>query len=414
VNICFITYRFPPDVTGGGEISNYVLIKNLAHLNHKIVVLTRKLANLKPLKQRNNVEVQRIIPSPFPATGYPLEPYSLILAKRIISCIKHKDVELIHVLDFRTTPGAIIAAKILRKPILVTIRNYWPICPRLTMFIPDQGECAECAPSSIIRCLDKWKTGLHHYIFMVLRRFFLKKANKIICVSKYVRNILFQTFKINKSKLTTLYNIPEYHLFEIASTSQINLRQKYGLSEEDFIVGYVGRITFEKGIEYLIKAFVDVVKITDRIKLVIAGDGNKKTELQELVKELKLNKYVIFAGFIAHEDISSFYGLCDVIVLPSIWNEPLSRVLLESFYFNKPLIATRTGGTPEIVKDGENGLLVEPKNSDQIADKILFLYQNPKIHRRIQENAKDYSNRYLNSTELTKQFIKMYKSLLHR
>jgi glycosyltransferase involved in cell wall biosynthesis len=414
MNICFITYRFPPDVTGGGEISNYVLVKNLAHLNHKIVVLTRKLDNLKPLKQGNDVEVQRIIPSPFPATGYPLEPYSLLLAKRIISCIKNKDVELIHVLDFRTTPGAIIAAKILRKPILVTIRNYWPICPRLTMFIPDQGECAECSPSSIIKCLDKWKTGLHHYIFMVLRRLFLKKADKIICVSKYVRNILFQTLKINKSKLATLYNIPEYHKFEITSPSQRNLRQEYGLSEEYFIVGYVGRITFEKGIEYLINALVDVVKITDRIKLVIAGDGNKKTELQELVKELKLNKYVIFTGFIAHEDISSFYGLCDVVVLPSIWNEPLSRVLIESFYFNKPVIATRTGGTPEIIKDGENGLLVEPKNSDQIADKILFLYQNPEIHKRIQENAKDYSNRYLNSTELTKQFIKMYQSVLQR
>ena len=227
MNICFITYRFPPDVTGGGEISNYVLIKNLANMNHRVVVLTRKLDNFKPLKQEDNIEVRRIIPTPFPATGYPLEPFSLLLAKTLISSLKASNVELIHVLDFRTTLGAIIAAKILRKPILVTIRNYWPICPRLTMFIPDQGECAECAPSSIIKCLGKWKTGLHHYIFMVLRRLFLKKANKIICVSKYVRNILFQTLKINKSKLATLYNIPEYHTFEITSTSQTNLRQEY-------------------------------------------------------------------------------------------------------------------------------------------------------------------------------------------
>jgi len=414
VNICFITYRFPPDVTGGGEISNYILIKNLANLNHKIVVITRKLDNLKPLKQEDGIEIQRIIPAPFPATGYPLEPYSLLLAQRIISCIKNKDVELIHVLDFRTTPGAIIASKILRKPILVTIRNYWPICPRLTMFIPDQGECDECAPSSITKCLHKWKTGLHHYIFMVLRRIFLKKANKIICVSKYVRNILFNTLKINKSKLVTLYNIPEYHKFESSSKSQINLRQEYGLSEEDFIVGYVGRITFEKGIEYLIKAFVDIAKIADQIKLVIAGDGNKKTELQELIKELKLNKYVTFTGFIAHEDIPSFYELCDVIVLPSIWNEPLSRVLLEAFHFGKPVIATKTGGTPEIIRDGENGLLIEPKNSEQLVDKILFLYKNPDVLKRIQEKAKNHSIKNLNSKIMTKKFVNMYETVLSK
>jgi len=412
VNICFSTYRFPPDVTGGGEISNYVLIKNLANLNHKVVVLTRKLDNSKPLKQEDNIEVHRIIPTPFPATGYPLEPFSLLLAKKIISILKYKHVELIHALDFRTTPGAIIAAKILRTPILVTIRNYWPICPRLTMFIPNQGECAECSPSSIINCLGKWKTGLHHYIFMVLRRLFLNKANKIICVSKYVRNILFQTLKIDKSKLATLYNIPEYHTFETTSTSQANLKQDYGFSEEDFIVGYVGRITFEKGIEYLIRAVDNAVKITDQIKLVIAGDGNKKIELQQLVKELKLNKSVTFAGFIAHEDIPSFYELCDVIVLPSIWDEPLSRVLLETFHFSKPVIATKTGGTPEIISDGENGLLVEPKNSDQIADKILFLYNNPDIRKRIQENVKSYSIKNLNSRTLTKKFLNMYKTVL--
>ncbi|MFX1465850.1 MAG: glycosyltransferase, partial [Promethearchaeota archaeon] len=148
MNICFITYRFPPDVAGGGEISNFVLIKNLENLNHRVVVLTKKLGNFRSLKYEDTVEVHRIIPTPFPATGYPLEPYSLLLAKTLISFLKSRNVELIHVLDFRTTPGAIIAAKILRKPILVTIRNYWPICPRLTMFMPDQGECTECAPSS--------------------------------------------------------------------------------------------------------------------------------------------------------------------------------------------------------------------------------------------------------------------------
>jgi glycosyltransferase involved in cell wall biosynthesis len=412
VNICFVTYRYPPDVTGGGEISNYILIKNLANMNHRVTVLTRKLDYFTPLKQEDNVEVRRIIPNPFPATGYPLEPYSLLLAKTIISDLKTKNVDLIHVLDFRTTPGAIIAAKILRKPILVTMRNYWPICPRLTMFIPDNGECDECTPSSIIKCLGSWKTGLHHYIFMILRRLFLKKANKIICVSKFVRNILFKTLKINKTKLVTLYNIPEYHSSRITSKSQTDLRQEYGFSREDFIVGYVGRITFEKGIEYLIKAFVDIVKVTDQIKLVIAGDGNKKTELQELVEELKLNKYVTFTGFISHGDIPSFYDLCDTIVMPSIWDEPLSRVLLETLHFGKPVIATKTGGTSEIINDGQNGLLVEPKNSEQITDMILLLYKNPNVRQGIQENAKSHSNKNLNSKTLTKKFVKMYKTVL--
>jgi glycosyltransferase involved in cell wall biosynthesis len=247
---------------------------------------------------------------------------------------------------------------------------------------------------------------------MILRRLFLKKANKIICVSKFVRNILFKTLKINKTKLVTLYNIPEYHSSKIISQSKTNLRQEYGFSREDFIVGYVGRITFEKGIEYLIKAFVDIVKVTDQIKLVIAGDGNKKSELQELVEELKLTRYVTFTGFIAHGDIPSFYDLCNTIVMPSIWDEPLSRVLLETLHFGKPVIATKTGGTSEIINDGQNGLLVEPKNSEQLTDKILLLYKNSNVRQRIQENAKSHSSKNLNSKTLTKKFVKMYKTVL--
>ncbi|MFX1465851.1 MAG: glycosyltransferase, partial [Promethearchaeota archaeon] len=148
--------------------------------------------------------------------------------------------------------------------------------------------------------------------------------------------------------------------------------------------------------------------------LVIAGDGNKKTELQELTRELKLQKYVTFTGFIAHEDISSFYEMCDAIVLPSIWNEPLSRVLLETLHFGKPVIATKTGGTPEIIRDGENGLLIEPKNAEQLADKILFLYKNPDVCKRIQEKAKSYSIKNLNSRALTKKFVNMYETVLSK
>jgi glycosyltransferase involved in cell wall biosynthesis len=88
--------------------------------------------------------------------------------------------------------------------------------------------------------------------------------------------------------------------------------------------------------------------------------------------------------------------------------------VISAFYFSKPVIATKTGGTPEVIKDSENGLLVEPKNSNQIADKILFLYKNPDARKRIQENAKNYSNKNLNSGVLTKKFLEIYKSVLKR
>ena len=76
------------------------------------------------------------------------------------------------------------------------------------------------------------------------------------------------------------------------------------------------------------------------------------------------------------------------------------------------MIATKTGGTPEIINDGKNGLLVDPKNAEQIADKILFLYKNPDVRKRIQENAKIYSHKSLNVKTLTKEFVNMYKTVL--
>lgn len=157
------------------------------------------------------------------------------------------------------------------------------------------------------------------------------------------------------------------------SIDPLPFRKKYGLEDSPVIL-YLGRLVGKKGIEHLLMAAPLILK-KHRVKILIAGpDGGKKKMLIELSQNLRLDKDVIFTGELSEQDKLQAIACSDMLVLPSK-KEAQGIVLLEAQAMGKPVIATRQGGIPYFIEDGENGILIDYGRPDQIAnavEKLLF------------------------------------------
>lgn len=145
----------------------------------------------------------------------------------------------------------------------------------------------------------------------------------------------------------------------------------------------VSRITPRKGIRYLIEGFDALQKKnSSKMELWIIGEGDELASLWELVQSLGLHSSVKFFGRMEHEKLASFYGLADVFVLPSL-NEGMSNTMLEALASGLPIIATVTGGTEELVRDGENGLYIEKQSSEDIALKLEQVLNDAELRKKM-------------------------------
>jgi glycosyltransferase involved in cell wall biosynthesis len=155
---------------------------------------------------------------------------------------------------------------------------------------------------------------------------------------------------------------------------------------------YAGRIYPEKGIDTVIEAMTKLVYGQGKrnIKLSLAGTGSADYEkyLRQLVDQSGLTDHVLFLGWMPPEEMPELLRKYDVLVVPSIWPEPFSRSVLEGMISGLVIVATRIGGTPEIIIDGENGLLFIPNDPEDLANKIARLVDDPELHHQIGYAAK--------------------------
>jgi len=184
------------------------------------------------------------------------------------------------------------------------------------------------------------------------------------------------------------------------------LRDKYGINKGDIVFLYIGRLSRDKGAGQLLEAAKVLINNLGirQVKLMVVGSsffgGQAKVtpfikELQRSAEEVKEN--IIFTGFINRPDIPNIYGLADVAVVPSIVMDASPTVCYEASAMRLPLIASKRGGIPEIVKDNETGLLVnDPEDIDELAEKMLYFVRKPEEvtafgHRGRQLMEKQYT-----------------------
>lgn len=156
-------------------------------------------------------------------------------------------------------------------------------------------------------------------------------------------------------------------------------------NKDKFVVLYVGRLSPEKNIPYLVKGFSLLQKIHGNCELWIIGEGDREGQLRKISEELGIAAQVKFLGFVQHDDLAQYYATADVFVLPSLV-ETQGIVAMEAMLFAKPVIVTNAiVGARELVDDGGNGFIVDPGNIEDLADKLIRLKEDPELRNAMGE-----------------------------
>jgi glycosyltransferase involved in cell wall biosynthesis len=155
---------------------------------------------------------------------------------------------------------------------------------------------------------------------------------------------------------------------------------------------YAGRLTADKGVETAIEAMGCLVHdhglSQARLSLAGSGSADYTNHLRHLVAHLGLENHVTFLGWIPHEEMPQLMRQFDILLVPSKWPEPFARIVLEGMISGLAVIATPSGGTSEILRDSENGLLFTPGDSQDLAQKIACVAIDRQLLRKLQDNGR--------------------------
>ena len=207
-------------------------------------------------------------------------------------------------------------------------------------------------------------------------------ADQIICVSDFITKEV-KSIVPNDNKCITVHNGIDLNAFSPNIKSSI-CRKNMGLTEDDFVLLFSGRINREKGISELLDAFLSIKELSN-IKLLVIGSsfyGGSNTEdlfINSLKEKIDcISNRVYFTGFIPYDRMPDYLSIADVSVIPSIWDDPFPTTVLEAQAMGLPIITTRRGGIPEEVSE-ENAILLETDEHfiENLANAILDLYQHP-------------------------------------
>lgn len=237
----------------------------------------------------------------------------------------------------------------------------------------------------------------------LLTRFSYKNASLITC-GEMVKKNLVEVYKLPENQITVIHNAVKPFDGRIINDSIIEKYHDDGM----IVIGNIGRLSEQKGMKYFIEAAEIISKEYRQVRFVIVGDGEKKQELKTLVNEKKLQDVVLFLGY--RNDIQNIMSQLDLIVLSSLW-EGLPLTPIEAYSVGKTVIGTAVDGTPEIIRDGIDGYLVEPRNSVQLAKKMNELIENPEMLVSMGINAMKRYQEEFSFDKLSNRYLYFYEEL---
>lgn len=207
-------------------------------------------------------------------------------------------------------------------------------------------------------------------LFTYMERYFIKKANAIVAVSKSQKEKLVNQ-SVNPQIITTVHNAID--LSFVNSILEKSLKRKFSFPEDSFVIVSGGRFSKEKGQMYLVQAAELALEANRSLRFVLYGEGPDWEAVKSYINKKKLSEYIICPGF--ESELLAYLKSADLLVNPSL-SEGLPNIVLEALASKVPVIVTNVGGHPEIVTDDFNGFLVEPKYISQMSERILEIADN--------------------------------------
>lgn len=253
--------------------------------------------------------------------------------------------------------------------------------------------------------------GTKKYFHLKLMRWSLRMfCDKIITVAADARQHYLTHGKDSPEKVITIYNGIDLSRFkELSKEAHNRLRESLGIPQKAPLIITVAVLRPAKGIQYMLKAFPDILGTLPDAYYLVVGDGEYRNKLGQMANDLGMGERVKFAGF--RQDVPYLLAISDLFVLPTL-EEVLPTVLAESMAACRPIVVSAVGGVPEMVQDGVNGLLLPPREPKLLAEGCIRLLSNPKEAHKLGKAGWEIVNERFNILKQVKKLGNIYEELL--
>ncbi|MFA6271448.1 MAG: glycosyltransferase family 4 protein [Candidatus Paceibacterota bacterium] len=448
MKILQVVHGFPPENIAGTEVYTYNLAKALKK-NHEIfvfyrtadfskkeyVISRREEEGLKLFSINNTFRDYTSFESTY-KDGRLAEKFGQVLDE-----IKPDIVHVQHLLYLSTK--MIEEVKMRGIPVVFTLNDFWLLCPQGQLFKGGQTVCegadgAECL-SCVLYQLGIRKNVAYFYamvrkftpgwFFQVAKNLYLLYAKTFFLRGKQVQEPIHDRINWMKEVCSKIdlfiapsefirrrfvaFGVPEARIKFSAygfDTQKITVSQKPPAKLLRF--GFIGTLMPAKGAHVLIRSFREIE--SDRAELRIYGKAfSYKSALGDYVGRIKAEagkKNIKFLGGFAHADINRIFKEIDVLVVPSIWYENAPLVIQEAFLARIPVIASRIGGIPELIRDGDNGFLFDAGDSKGLKEKLEYVISHPEVLNKFRTLVPTVKNLEENAEEVAG----VYRQLLYK
>jgi glycosyltransferase involved in cell wall biosynthesis len=236
-------------------------------------------------------------------------------------------------------------------------------------------------------------------------------CDKMIFISQPLIDWALREGIVTEDKTVKIYSGIELDQFRpVTEDTKNSIRSKWRIGQEDVVIGVVSKLWEGKGHAILIEAIKELRKEIQNIRLVIVGEGYLNNELRNLVHMLGLSDSVLFTGF--QMDVSEIMATFDIAVLPSFF-EGMGRVLLEAMAMEKPVVASRVGGIPDLVEHGVNGFLVSPGDVLELSNAIKKIVIDKKLALEMSKKGRKRITEHFSAEAMVQSIEKVYNECLN-
>lgn len=376
MNICMVVGEFPPNC-GGIGIYVHNLSKNLVERGHKVVVITRGTWNKCIKENLGEITLYKVFYLPVYPFHVSLHGFFL---KNQFKLFKNNEFDIIH----------------FHSPLIPSFNTKIPTISTV------HGTVKKDIDNKESKDLESIFTKFFSKAFMSLESEVIKNSDIVTTVSESCTNEINNVYNLT-DKAITVNNGVDSNFFAPKKNKSI---------ENPYIL-YTGRLDSRKGLLDLVKAAKDVYEEYPNIQFILVGNGSLGKYLKKEVSKLGLNNNFRFVGFVPHAEILEYYQNSTIYVTPSYY-EGLPTTLLEAMSCGIASIATDVEGNSELIKDGENGLLVPPRRPELLAEAIIKLVNDENLRKNLGKNARNHIINNYDWNIITDNFEQIYKSISHK
>ena len=302
--------------------------------------------------------------------------FEINVVRQILAVINKNSIDVLHAHDFRSNLYGLLCAKISKKPIVTTCHGW---------------------------IANNAKGRLYVFIDKLLLRLF----NKVITVSEDMKRQLLK-MGLKNERVEIIRNALIINDYKPDRNRQ-DLRGELRIGESEIIIGNIGRLSPEKGQDIFLLSASDVIRQHKNTHFLLIGKGEEENTLRELTNELDIDDHVHFIGYRA--DMQNVYNSLDLVVQSS-YTEGMPNVILESLLMEVPVVATRVGGTGEIIENGLTGILIDAHSREQLTEGILRYISNPELHVELAKKGKSFVAENFDHEVRVRRLSEIYDGML--